>query len=156
MICFMPYECINWAFQDKDAFICNLTAIGQNVKALGLNNLEQYVLVNPDILYLNNISYDEFIFKDDIRFAGFFSIIEKLYNGKNVYILKSNTDIYDESIELLQRLIFGRYGYHSYIINNIEDIESVDKSYGSFNITGLENYNIDIQRYLKILNNIFG
>lgn len=150
MLCFMKYKCIDWALNDEDGEIYNLTAIGNNLSSLDLINLGEYILLNP----YENISYDDFILNDNTRFATMFNIINKLYNGKNIYLLIGDTDIYDESIEMVQRFIFGRYGYRSQIINDIEDFTYINDN-ANFNILGLTNFDIDLTRYLSILKTFF-
>lgn len=151
MLCFIPFECVNWAMDDKDGIIYNLNAIGENVKSLGLPNLDR-LLASPIALYNANISYDQYIFgQNNEVFCLFMSVMEKLFNGLNVYLIKSNYSDYDESIEQLQRLIFARYGYRSQIINSIDDIYYIDQSEGSFNIIGIQNYDIDANRYFSLL-----
>lgn len=147
MLAFIPLECLDIVLRnDKEAVVYNMTALGKNVE--NIYNIGLTLLPNPEYL---TMTYNEYIMNIDDVFCTMMHVVEKLFEGKNVYLLKSNNYIYDEALELFQRFIFSRYGYKSFIINNIEDLESTNSSEGSFNIIGVQNYDNDIIRYMSIL-----
>lgn len=110
----------------------------------------------PKLVYLippNNIGlltgrdfdmhYAEYIMNNDYVFFQFFTIINELYNGNNVYLVISDDEWSENLIESLLKLIQARYGYNGIRINTYQDFldkfnskyqESFNTSYGLLNL----------------------
>lgn len=103
-----------------------------------------------------DMSYFDYIFKNDYAFIDFMYIINQLYNGATVFIFINHTEFYDKLTESLAEIIKQRYGYISYFINEPEDYELLmseleTSECGSFSAIGLSNLDIDRSRFLSLL-----
>jgi hypothetical protein len=94
--------------------------------------------------------YMQYILSNDALFIEFFSLIEMLRNGRDVYIIVSNDDWSEQLIESLLKLIQQRYGYNATRINCFEDLITAEP--GNFNSSyGLFNYDTDADRYTDLV-----
>jgi hypothetical protein len=92
----------------------------------------------------------QYILSNDALFIEFFSLIEMLRNGRDVYIIVSNDDWSEQLIESLLKLIQQRYGYNATRINCFEDLITAEP--GNFNSSyGLFNYDTDADRYTDLV-----
>ena len=97
---------------------------------------------------LFDIKYAEYILSVPQVFNELMKIMYSLYYGNDVYLLVTRDGgYYDILTESILKFIQQRYGYDAYILNDLEDIQYVEK--GEFNIYGLYNFDIDNKRYVE-------
>lgn len=103
--------------------------------SLGASNDYQF-----DVLYM------QYIFENDPIFFEFFSLMDLLNRGCDVYIIISDDDWSIMLIESLLKLIQQRYGYNGQRVDCLDDV--IYSVPGEFNREyGLYNYDIDSERY---------
>lgn len=132
--------------QDQ-CIILNFTSYIEGYRRLNLippNSLGASSEYDFDVLYM------QYIMSNDINFVEFFSIINLLYTGNDVYIIVSDDDWSETLIESLLKLIQQRYGYNAVRVNDIEDViysepSEFDNSFGIFNLDE------DLERYTYII-----
>lgn len=94
--------------------------------------------------------YYNYIFNNDTVFFDFMQVIMDLYYGENVFILVTQDDGYfDKITESLLRIIYTRYGYVSYTLNDPEDFtdDMLISDQTGFSIPGLQCLDVDKDRY---------
>lgn len=126
-----------------DSYVFNLTSFVEGYNRLRIippNNLGASSDYEFDQLYAN------WIFGNDSIFFDFFTIINILYCGFDVYLIVSD-DMWSENIlESLLKLIQQRYGYNATKINCFDDLVYADP--GEFNPGyGLFNLDQDLERF---------
>ena len=96
-----------------------------------------------------DIMYGNFILGDREQFFTFMNVVLPLYNDPCacVIIYIQESPIRDTILECLIKLIQQRYGYYSFIINELYDIGFIDDS-ASFSPRGILNIQNDSDRAL--------
>lgn len=152
MLVFGPYRsCISAARPNQQNVFFNFSSLTETLPRLG------YLL--PDLgqdIYRDDIEiiYSNYVFFNDNPFVQMMHVIMPLYEGANVFICTSG-DTMNQYIstmnELLQNLIQNRYGYHSAIINDPEDLESFDESMFGFSVQGIKIFDQDKERWTLMI-----
>lgn len=123
----------------------------------GFNNL-QILIPPPNIGYTFDrefdVAYYYWVMNNDEIFVEFFRIIQDLANGRNVYLMISDTD--EWSINLIQsllKIIQQTYGYNAYYITPDTDILStvLSDDTGFNKEWGLYNLDQHMTRYASIV-----
>lgn len=97
-----------------------------------------------------DIAYARYILENPALFSSFFSIVNDLHGGMDVFLISNNADDrYVNLPESLLKLIQQRYGYNGCICNEIEDLYCAKES--TFSIPGLYQYDQDREVYLSKL-----
>lgn len=105
-----------------------------------------------------DLKYVAWIFNDDMRFMQFFTVIQELFNGRDVFIVYDhimNRLWEDNMMESLLKLIQTRYGIIPCEIKSFEDYDTAHDSdirYGY----GLMNFDQDANRFMNICNKMGG
>ena len=96
-----------------------------------------------------DIAYGNFIMENQLQFLTLMNIILPIYNDPCacIIIYIQNSPIRDIILESLAKLIQQRYGYHSYIINELEDIYCI-KDNSSFSPRGILTVQADSDKAL--------
>ena len=153
MLIFGDYTCIpkGEIFPGLELKIFNLSSYVQNCLQLR-NLLPNGVDCSSDENF--DMSYFDYIYKNDYSFMEFMTIITQLYAGSVVYIVIEHTDIFDRIAESMAEIIKQRFGYLSYFVNEMEDYSNIAMFHnqtGTFSIPGLVNFDLDRQRYVALL-----
>lgn len=130
--------------------VLNFTSYIEGYRRLNLippNSLGASSEYDFDVLYM------QYIMSNDMIFAEFFTIINLLYMGNDVYIIISDDDWSETLIESLLKLIQQRYGYNAVRVDNLDDViysepTDFDRSFGIFNLDE------DLDRYSYIIESI--
>ena len=132
-------------FPKSELVVFNFSFIGEGYEILDLLPRERF---NIDDSQEFDIAYANYILNDNYRFSEFMKIIYPLYEGKDVFVLISNTDFFDILNESVSKLIQQRYGYISNEVHSSEDIEYIRE--GTFTIQGLYNLDMDKERVIRL------
>lgn len=94
-----------------------------------------------------DIAYHNHIMTNDAAFVQFMNIVIPVFQSADVMvqILIKQSEYRDAITESIMKLIQQRYGYNSYIVNDIEDFIYVEES--TFNIPGLFTMDQDLRRF---------
>lgn len=125
----------------------NFTGMSENIDRISTIGLETIDINDPDF----DKKFAEIMYNNDDNFISLFDIIQLLNSGYDIYVCISSGQILDFLNESLAKFIQQRYGYNYQMINEVDDIDWYDDS--SFSTTGLYNYDIDRDRYIKIMTN---
>lgn len=92
--------------------------------------------------------YAQYILSDNIFYNFFSNIIIPISKGIDLYVLVHRNELFDILTESVQKLISSRYGYISYLVNEIEDFNMIDESLSGFSVNGVYNLDQDKNRYI--------
>ena len=92
-----------------------------------------------------DVAYANLIMSTDIMFEAFMKIMVPVDQGSIVFILVHRDDYRDAVMESIIKFIQERYGYHSWIMEDIDDVECIKE--GSFSPYGLINLDEDKRHY---------
>lgn len=162
MLIFTPFiETIEWLNRirpdEYHFYEFNLSSYYQRGTNLSLvpdpNHIPKELIEgNIDTLEFD-IAYGQYLMND--AFLKFMSIVLPLYDDPCacviVYIFQS--PVRDVIMECIDKLIQQRYGYRSYIINDLEDLYGV-RDDASFSVRGIVNIQQDSQK--AMLNGFYG
>ena len=95
-----------------------------------------------------DLNYANYILTNENAFTQMMHIVYSLYEGKNIFVMVGNGDYREYLTDSLIKFIQQRYGYNSYIINEIDDLLAVTDS--EFSIQGLYNLDQDKERYVML------
>ena len=104
----------------------------------------------PPIIYIDTLEFDinyanEILNNNPKMFEDLMKIMMNSHEGYIVIILVYRDAFRDSIMESLIKLIQQRYGYNSWIVNDIDDIDGITEStYSSIGLITLEE---DIKRY---------
>lgn len=132
--------------------ILNLSSLVEGYDKVALMPPYNIDFLNDDTF---DMEYMNYIFNNDTVFLELMKIIIPLYTGQDVFIIVNRSDDnLDVITESLLNIIRQRYGYRSYIINDIlYDIEYLDNiiDMGDFSINGLSCLDQDKIRYESLI-----
>ena len=122
----------------------NLSAGLQLLDSINFNN-EAEVEFNFDI------TYADYILRDNAAFIDLMKIMIPLYKGENVLILTASNSnrLYEALEESLIKFISTRYSFISYRVNDLDDFYSVKDS-SFLTINGLQTLDADRVRYVSL------
>lgn len=147
MLLFGDYKCIP---QLQSCSIFNFSSLVQ-----GYSNLEDLLPRGVDTSSEENfdMSYFDYIFNNEEVFVTFMTIIMKLYNGDNVYLIVNHNNFYDHLSESLADIIKQRYGIISFFINEMSDYNDLlnRNIEVDFSVPGLYNLDNDKMRLMMIM-----
>lgn len=95
--------------------------------------------------YEFDIKYMQWIFGNDQVFLQFMCIINSLYQGYDVFLIATDEEWSDMTMESLLKLIQQRYGISAVFIDSISDLEAAEDIV--FAAYGLMNLDEDLSRY---------
>ena len=104
----------------------------------------------------HDILFGSHILNNNISFIYLMTIIAKLYNHENVYLICDGLidPIFEDMTLTLTKFINERYGYKSYYIYTKEDLDlAILEEYrdtSTFSVVGLYNFDLDMPRYVSI------
>ena len=108
----------------------------------------------PTNIYVETVEFDyqyaNAIFNNDQMFEAFMSIMIPVYEGINTILLVQRDPYRDCLMESLIKLVQQRYGYNSWIVEDIDDIECLREP--TFNPYGIMALDADIRRYDALYN----
>ena len=108
----------------------------------------------PSNIYVDTVQFDiqyaNAIFRDDKMFEAFMSIMIPVHEGINSILLVHRDTYRDSLMESLIKLIQQRYGYNSWIVEDIDDIDCIHES--TFTPYGIMALDADIKRYDELYN----
>ena len=137
MIIFLDDPKLISAIQDK---------LGYSIKVFNMSSLYSEITS----IYIDTLEFDvnyanEILNNNPKMFEDLMKIMMNSHEGYIVIILVYRDAFRDSIMESLIKLIQQRYGYNSWIINDIDDIDGVNEStYSSIGLVTLEE---DIKRY---------
>lgn len=155
MLVFGPYQaCIGAArlrHQSKEAVLFNFSSLSQEIPRLA------YLMPTLDLrvpIEILEQQYGQYLIFDINAFKQLMTIMYPLYEGKDVYVAISSTDM-NEYInlmnELLSSYIQNVYGYNSAIIYEPEDIYAFNDADFKFNVPGIRQMDLDRERYIQMM-----
>lgn len=124
-------------YKDATCLITNMNII--NNTGIPTNNYVE--TVDFDIQYANAIM------QDPLMFTTFMDIIQCDYIGYNALILVYREYYRDTVMESLCKLIQQRYGCNAWIVESLDDIETLRESF--YTPTGIMQLNNDLNRYYE-------
>ena len=100
-----------------------------------------------------DMKYFDYIMNNRYSFIDMMSIMMELYQGKNVYVLIGDSELFYDLAISLSEIIKQRYGYVSVFIESAEDWDWVVRNqYNTdFSVIGLHNFDIDRSNYISLL-----
>lgn len=149
MLIFGKTDCLNYfteQFPKSDPLVLNFSSLREGYDVVDLLPKVRFQLDDSQEF---DISYANYILNNDYQFIQLMKIIYPLYEGRDVYVLISNTNFYDILNESIFKLIQQRYGYISNEVHSEEDILYLKE--GSFSVQGLYNLDLDRLRLIGLL-----
>ena len=108
----------------------------------------------PTNIYVDTVEFDmqyaNAIFRDDKMFEAFMSIMIPVHEGVNVILLVHRDPYRDSLMESIIKLIQQRYGYNSWIVEDVDDIECLHEP--TFTPYGIMALDADIRHYDELYN----
>ena len=104
--------------------------------------------------YDYDIKYMQWIFGNNSVFMQFMNIMSALYNGADVFLIVTDENWSNITVESLLKLIQQRYGINAVLINTMEDLQYAEDSI--FEPYGIINLDQDLERYQCIMASIGG
>ena len=92
-----------------------------------------------------DLAYSNLILNNQWYFIDMMKIMIPLYHGANIVLMVFHDPYRDNLMESLIKFISVRYGYRSYIINDIEDLKNIKEPY--FTPYGLMQLDNDFKMY---------
>ena len=144
-------------FNKRPVIVFNLTSFYNSshydvsVTNLAVNaNLVQAPLPMPQFVEMLefDMRYAELLLSQPQMFHSLFSIVYYNYIGYLVIVLVQRDRYRDCIMESIMKLIQQRYGFNSWLLEDINDVELVDE--GSYTSIGIMNIDADIQRHIKM------
>ncbi len=123
----------------------NLSSMYQGVEQLNL--LPPLTIISFDQDNFDQLYYSSLINQDDL-FLRLFKISYYLFNGYDVIIMISHTDVMDMITESFAKIFQHRYGYNYQVLNELSDLDYYDES--SFSLDGISNYEMDLNRAINL------
>lgn len=126
-------------------------APSMNALIPSIQNMSEEILQGDCLIPQFDIEYGKHVIGDNNAFLQFMNIIVPAYMNTDmlVQVLIGHSNFRDAITESLIKLIQQRYGYNSYIVNDIEDFLCVDES--DFSIPGLFTIDEDIARWRSMI-----
>lgn len=120
---------------------------------ISLPFMKNYTDRNTMYEFMNSKDFD-YLYANDIqnnanKFRCIMEIVHRSYEGELVIVLIYRDPFRDYITESIIKYIQQMYGHKCYILNDIEDIESIP-SEERFTPLGLANYDADILRYTEL------
>ena len=135
-------------------FVFNLTSLYSGYNSITELAINMGRIMEPGIPineFIDSVQFDkryyDMIFHDDYLFATFMKVITNLYQGHTVVILVQRDPYRDAIMESLIKLIQQRYGYNSWVVDDVDDLEAVVSHIQQFTPTGIMNMDFDIRRF---------
>ena len=119
-----------------------LTALTTNMYNVNTSGIPINVFIDTvdfDIAYANRI------LTDDQMFDALMHIVANSYQGYMVILLVYRDPYRDAIMESLIKFIQQRYGYNSWLIESIEDIECLKESY--YTPMGIQYLDMDLKKH---------
>lgn len=136
----------------KQTIVYNLTSYftnGSNLNLLipSIESVSEDVLRGDCSVPTFDISYHNYILNNDGAFIQFMNIMVPVFNSPDVLvqIMIMRSQFSDAIVESLIKLIQQRYGYNSYLINDIDDFLYTEES--DLSIPGLFMMDKDLERW---------
>ena len=132
----------------SDTVYFNISSLAERWSSVRLQ------LIPPNSLGANSeydydVKYMQWIFGNDPIFLQFMNIMNALYNGYDVFLIVTDENWSDITVESLLKLIQQRYGINAILINTIEDLQCAEDSI--FEPYGIVNLDQDLERYQYIV-----
>ena len=135
--------------------IFNLTSLYsgyQSLSALVTNMYDVNHSGLPTVVFVDTVDFDiqyaNKIFSIPAMFEAFMTIVINTYQGFDVFILVQRDNYRDALMESIIKLIQQRYGYNSWIVNDIDDIECLHEP--MFSPYGIMQVDQDLNQYEKM------
>ena len=128
----------NWTIYNFTSYTQGFT----NTELIPPNNLGAISEYDFDLKYMN------YILEDNYRFCKFMDIVFNFYYHKNIFLIINYEDWSINLVESLLKLIQQRYGINSTMVNEPEDLTSIqDVDFDPY--YGIRNFDMDKARYLE-------
>ena len=145
IVAFLPWN--------KPAMIYNMSSLYSGYKdatSLITVPIENYTGL-PMQQYVETVDFDSQyankILSDPLRFTVFMDIIQCDYIGYNAIVLVHREPYRDAFLESLLKFIQQRYGLNAWLIEDVEDIQSLKES--QYNPMGIIQLEKDLERYYE-------
>lgn len=136
----------------KSLKVFNYTSLYSGYPSLSVLVTNMYQLNNsgmPTNLFVDTVDFDvryaTMILNNDQMYEALITIMMNTYQGIDVILLVQRDPYRDALMESLIKFIQQRYGYNSWIIEDIEDISCIHEPY--FSPIGIMALDEDIKRY---------
>ena len=147
----IPYELLEYK-GIRQVVSYNLSSYYSDVPTMNalipnIQHMSEELLQGDCVIPQFDIEFGNYIINTDEAFLQFMNIVIPAYMNPDmlVQILIGHSDFRDAITESLIKLIQQRYGYNSYIVNDIEDFLCADES--DFSIPGLFAIDEDINKW---------
>lgn len=140
-----------YAKLDNKCIVYNFTSLYSDYENLILAHVNSISDENntPINIYIEGVEFDkkyaDLIMSDMRYFIDLIKIMLPLYEGYNVILMVYHDYYRDNLMEALIKFISIRYGYRSFIINDIEDLDTISEP--KFSPYGLMQLDTDIKAY---------
>ena len=140
-----------YAKLDNECMVYNFTSLYSDYENLILAHVNSISDENntPINIYIEGVEFDkkyaDLIMSDVRYFIDLIKIMLPLYEGYNVILMVYHDYYRDNLMEALIKFISIRYGYRSFIINDIEDLDTISEP--KFSPYGLMQLDEDIKAY---------
>lgn len=134
------------SYYDKMYYNDDIHILGIDINVPQDINVVEYIY-SPEF----DMNYCNMIINNPNKFIAFMKIMTYCYQGTNVIILISHDEFRDAIVESLVKMIQLRYGYNSWILNTIDDLEYIKES--DFTPEGLLVLDNDIITYQSMIMN---
>ena len=151
----IPYELLEYK-GIRQVVSYNLSSYYSDVPTMNalipnIQHMSEELLQGDCVIPQFDIEFGNYIINTNEAFLQFMNIVIPAYMNPDmlVQILIGHSDFRDAITESLIKLIQQRYGYNSYIVNDIEDFLCVDES--DFSIPGLFAIDEDINKWRALV-----